>query len=100
MRLREVHGKARRLPRTRSSPIGRPRLDAAIPQLIRRMARENPTWGAGASKQNSPRWGMRWTRRVVKLKDFAQLPGPDVPLPILLLDGQRGDPLRLPSFQT
>ena len=28
-----------------ANPVGRPRLDAEIRHLIRRMARENPTWG-------------------------------------------------------
>jgi transposase InsO family protein len=31
--------------KSRTSPVGRPRLDAEIRHLIRRMARDNPTWG-------------------------------------------------------
>ncbi len=31
--------------KSRPNPVGRPPLDAAMRQLIRRMARENPTWG-------------------------------------------------------
>ena len=31
--------------KSRSRPIGRPPLDGALRHLIRRMARENPTWG-------------------------------------------------------
>jgi len=31
--------------KSRTSPVGRPRLDAEIRHLIRRMARENLTWG-------------------------------------------------------
>ena len=33
--------------------VGRPRLDPELRRLVRRMARENPTWAAGASAQNS-----------------------------------------------
>ena len=31
--------------KSRANPVGRPRLDLEIRRLIRRMARENPTWG-------------------------------------------------------
>jgi putative transposase len=31
--------------KSKTNPVGRPRLDAEIGHLIRRMARENPTWG-------------------------------------------------------
>ena len=31
--------------KSKTAPVGRPRLDAALRQLIRRMTRENPTWG-------------------------------------------------------
>jgi hypothetical protein len=31
--------------KSRANPVGRPRLDPELRQLIRRMARENPTWG-------------------------------------------------------
>jgi putative transposase len=31
--------------KSRTNPVGRPKLDAEIRNLIRRMARENPTWG-------------------------------------------------------
>ena len=31
--------------KSRPNPVGRPKLDAEIRRLIRRMARENPTWG-------------------------------------------------------
>ena len=31
--------------KSRPNPVGRPKLDAEIRHLIRRMARENPTWG-------------------------------------------------------
>ena len=31
--------------KSRANPVGRPRLDAELRHLIRRMARENPTWG-------------------------------------------------------
>ena len=31
--------------KSRANPVGRPRLDPEIRRLIRRMARENPTWG-------------------------------------------------------
>ena len=31
--------------KSRAKPVGRPKLDAEIRHLIRRMARENPTWG-------------------------------------------------------
>jgi putative transposase len=31
--------------KSKAKPVGRPRLDTAIRQLIRRMAQENPTWG-------------------------------------------------------
>ena len=31
--------------RSRANPVGRPRLDPELRHLIRRMARENPTWG-------------------------------------------------------
>ena len=31
--------------KSRPNPVGRPRLDPELCQLIRRMARENPTWG-------------------------------------------------------
>ena len=32
--------------RSRSKNIGRPKIDAEIPAIIRRMVKENPTWGA------------------------------------------------------
>ena len=31
--------------KSRANPVGRPRLDPELRHLIRRMARENPTWG-------------------------------------------------------
>jgi hypothetical protein len=31
--------------KSRPNPVGRPKLDAEIRDLIRRMAKENPTWG-------------------------------------------------------
>ena len=35
-------------------PVGRPKLDAEIRHLIRRMARDNPTWGRRSIQANSP----------------------------------------------
>jgi len=40
--------------KSRPKPVGRPRLDHELRQLIRRMARENPTWAAGVFGPNSP----------------------------------------------
>jgi hypothetical protein len=60
-------------PEIQSQPVGRPRLDPELRHLIRRMARENPTWGRRRIRAELALLGLRGRRA-----DRRQVHAPDL----------------------
>jgi putative transposase len=62
--------------KSRPNPVGRPRLDAELRDLIRRMARENPTWGRRRIRAELALLGYEVAELTVAKYMHRTLPGP------------------------